>query len=442
MLRILTCTLLLFLGVATARAQEPAADVAPAAESAPSQPAEQPADAPAGDAPEADAPAVDAPAEQPAAPAGPSPEALAAKEAFDVVYRQWNELVTQINAVEAQRGAAQGDARQPLDDQLAALRTQADDLIDKIVEAGLAVYKADGDAYPDINATLLAVAQFYVTGDSNGDGGDQYEKALPLVRSLIDAGGGERWPQLYLWGGTAAYATGELDLAETYYKQAEAAGVFANVPQPTGAEPPTVKLLIDAFGYHQALATHRKHWEQEQKIRAAEAAADDLPRVKFTTTKGDVVIELFENEAPQSVANFITLVKQGFYDGVVFHRVLPLFMAQGGDPEGTGGGGPGYSIPDEHHQANIRHHFRGSLSMAKTAAPNSGGSQFFLTFVPTSYLDGKHTAFGRVIEGMNVAASLKRRDPEAPVGEPDKIIKAEVLRDRGHDYKFDKLPGK
>ncbi|MCC6494085.1 MAG: peptidylprolyl isomerase [Pirellulales bacterium] len=162
-----------------------------------------------------------------------------------------------------------------------------------------------------------------------------------------------------------------------------------------------------------------------------------MPRVKFTTTKGDVVIELFENEAPQSVANFITLVKQGFYNGVSFHRVIPGFMAQGGDPEGTGMGGPGYTIRDEQRAPGARRHFRGSLSMANTGRPNTGGSQFFLTFVPTSFLDGKHAVFGRVIEGMDVAASLNRGEPPR---NPDKILKAEVLRDRGHAYEFEKLP--
>ena len=142
------------------------------------------------------------------------------------------------------------------------------------------------------------------------------------------------------------------------------------------------------------------------------------------------------------MANFITLVKKGYYDVVVFHRVLPLFMAQGGDPEGTGGGGPGYNIPDEQQAANARRHFRGSLSMANTGAPNSGGSQFFLTFVPTSYLDGRHAVFGRVLEGMDVAASLRRHNPNAPGAKPtpDKILKAEVLRDRGHAYEFEQLP--
>ncbi|HMP06010.1 MAG TPA: peptidylprolyl isomerase, partial [Lacipirellulaceae bacterium] len=207
--------------------------------------------------------------------------------------------------------------------------------------------------------------------------------------------------------------------------------------------PPAVKLVQDAASYLEALPTHRRHWEEEQRIRAKEAEADDLPRVKLQTSKGDVVIELFENEAPQSVASFLTLVKSGLYDNVTFHRVLPLFMAQGGDPEGTGAGGPGYTIRDEQEAPGARRHFRGSLSMANKgkAYPNSGGSQFFLTFVPTSYLDGGHAVFGRGIEGMDVAASLKRRNPERPGAKPtaDRILKATVIRDRGHEYKFEKL---
>ncbi|MEM6799386.1 MAG: peptidylprolyl isomerase [Planctomycetota bacterium] len=165
-----------------------------------------------------------------------------------------------------------------------------------------------------------------------------------------------------------------------------------------------------------------------------------MPRVKFATSKGDIVIELFENEAPQAVGNFVTLVKQGFYDDVVFHRVLPRFMAQGGDPTGTGTGGPGYNIRCECYQDNARKHFRGTLSMAH-AGRDTGGSQFFLTFMPTSHLDGKHTVFGRVIEGMPVLAELQRVDP-GEGGNIDRIVKAEVLRDRGHEYTFEKLPGR
>ena len=156
---------------------------------------------------------------------------------------------------------------------------------------------------------------------------------------------------------------------------------------------------------------------------------------------------MFENESPIAVANFITLVKQGFYDGLSFHRVLPMFMAQGGCPLGSGTGGPGHSIACECYGPIARHHFRGSLSMAH-AGRDTGGSQFFLTLVPTDHLDGKHTVFGRVLEGFDVLGDLQRRSPS---GNPqndqnlpaaDKILKAEVLRDRGHAYDYPKLPGK
>ncbi|MCH7751673.1 MAG: peptidylprolyl isomerase [Planctomycetes bacterium] len=156
---------------------------------------------------------------------------------------------------------------------------------------------------------------------------------------------------------------------------------------------------------------------------------------------GEIAIELFAKEAPNTVNSFVFLAREGYYDGITFHRVIPGFMAQAGDPTGTGSGGPGYTIRDEHRRPNYRKHFRASLSMANTGAPNSGGSQFFLTLVPTSYLDGKHTVFGRVIEGMENAASLKRRDPGAPnPPAPDKILSATVLRDRGHAYEFEKIP--
>jgi cyclophilin family peptidyl-prolyl cis-trans isomerase len=142
------------------------------------------------------------------------------------------------------------------------------------------------------------------------------------------------------------------------------------------------------------------------------------------------------------VANFLTLVKQGFYNNTSFHRVLPKFMAQGGDPTGEGTGGPGYSIHGEADVPNHRKHFRGTLSMAHSGHPDSGGSQFFLTFVPTAHLNARHTAFGRVIEGMEVLADLQRRSAQHQQNppEPDRILKAEVIRDRGHEYKFDKLP--
>lgn len=128
------------------------------------------------------------------------------------------------------------------------------------------------------------------------------------------------------------------------------------------------------------------------------------------TELGDIVIELNVAKAPITVNNFVTLARNGFYDGTTFHRVLENFMAQGGDPDGSGGGGPGYNIKDEFTDLT---HERGVISMANTGLPNSGGSQFFITYVSTPHLDGKHTVFGKVTSGMDVAESLKPRDPNS-----------------------------
>lgn len=406
------------------------AQVIAAQESAPA--AEPPAAEEAAATSEEQAPAeegAEAEEAKPEKPA-PTPEGKKAYEAFDAVLQQWKDVTAKIPATQTKRQAASGDERKALDKEVADLYRQADGLIDKLGDAGLAVYKADPSAYPEVNNTLVVIAQFQLNGGPNGDGGDQYEKALKLISGLIDAGAGAKYPQLYFWGGLAAFNTNNFELAEKYFAESSKAG--GEVGQ---LSPSLVQAALQAQGN---LATMKKAWEKESAIRDAEAKADDNPRVKLTTTKGDVVIELFENEAPQAVANFLTLVKDGFYDGLTFHRVIPAFMAQGGDPDGNGSGGPGYSIKCECYKPDYRHHFRGSLSMAH-AGRDTGGSQFFLTYVPTSFLDGKHTVFGRVVEGMENASAIKRGEP---VRSPDKIVKAEVLRDRGHEYKFDKLPGK
>lgn len=368
-----------------------------------------------------------------------NPTAKAAKQSFDQLRSEWQTVTGQLKE-KFQAKAAPGPDTGALDREIAALQKQSESLVDQIVKAGLEVYRADPQSYPAVNDTLVAIAGFYVTGDRNGDGGDQYERALPIIKSLLDAGAGGKWPELWVWGGVSAFCTNQFDLADEYLKHAAMVGLFENLPQGR-TDDPLVRVRQYGMNCLNGIGSTRQAWDKEQKIRSAEAAADDLPRVKLTTSRGDIVLELFENEAPQSVANFLTLVKQGYYTNVPFHRVLPGFMAQGGDPTGTGSGGPGYTIRDEQTLPNHRQHFRGSLSMAKTGAPNSGGSQFFLTFVPTSYLDGRHTVFGRVVEGMDVAAALKRRDPDsANPPAPDMILSAMVLRDRGHAYDFEKIP--
>jgi cyclophilin family peptidyl-prolyl cis-trans isomerase len=125
---------------------------------------------------------------------------------------------------------------------------------------------------------------------------------------------------------------------------------------------------------------------------------------RFETNKGAFDVELFEDKAPSTTRNFVDLVEKGFYDGVIFHRVIEGFMIQGGDPTGTGRGGPGYTIRDEFHD-DLRHDAPGMLSMAN-AGPNTGGSQFFVTLAETPWLDRKHAVFGRVVGGMDVVKAI------------------------------------
>ncbi|MBU1136358.1 MAG: peptidylprolyl isomerase [Nanoarchaeota archaeon] len=148
-------------------------------------------------------------------------------------------------------------------------------------------------------------------------------------------------------------------------------------------------------------------------------------KVIFKTTFGDITIELYD-DMPITAGNFKKLVKQGFYDGVVFHRVIDSFMIQGGDPTGTGSGGPGYNIQDEFTQNNKNN--RGTISMAN-AGPNTGGSQFFINLVDNNYLDEKHPVFGEVIEGLDVVDKIGKTpvDAQAKPIQEIKIIKAEIV---------------
>jgi cyclophilin family peptidyl-prolyl cis-trans isomerase len=200
------------------------------------------------------------------------------------------------------------------------------------------------------------------------------------------------------------------------------------------------KKAFAQFGAHHLDMTikYGEFWKEELAIREKEEQADDLPRVLLKTNRGEIELELFENEAPNTVANFVSLVEAGKYDGTQFHRVIPGFMSQGGVPNSLDGnlandgqGGPGYTIACECYSEKARKHFPGVLSMAH-GGRDTGGSQFFLTHNLTPHLDynpGKpkdnHTVFGRVIKGLEIATGLK-------VG--DKIEKATVLRKRDHKY--------
>ena len=134
---------------------------------------------------------------------------------------------------------------------------------------------------------------------------------------------------------------------------------------------------------------------------------------------GEIFVDLFATEAPETVNSFVFLAGDGYYDGITFHRVIPGFVAQGGDPTGTGSGGPGYNAPDE---VNDNHHSEGTLAMAKTAAPDSAGSQFYLCLADVPHLDGNYTAFGRVSGGLDVMHTIRERDPQSD-SQPGDAIK-------------------
>lgn len=143
------------------------------------------------------------------------------------------------------------------------------------------------------------------------------------------------------------------------------------------------------------------------------------------TELGDIKLELFAEKTPITVNNFVFLSEQGFYNGTIFHRVIKDFMVQGGDPTGTGRGGPGYRFRDEFH-SSLRHDKPGVLSMAN-AGPGTNGSQFFITHVPTPWLDNKHSVFGQVVEGMDVVNQIPARDPQKPEYPGVKISSIEIL---------------
>jgi cyclophilin family peptidyl-prolyl cis-trans isomerase len=228
-------------------------------------------------------------------------------------------------------------------------------------------------------------------------------------------------PRLYDAAAVTAYAANEFELAQQVFAKME-----------------NLETSRTAAGIKDIVDKEVEKWKREVELRAKEEMEDNLPRVQLETSAGTFVLELFENEAPDTVGNFISLVESGAYDDKTFHRVIKNFMAQGGCPKGDGSGGPGYNIHCECLKPDARMHFRGSLSMAH-AGKDTGGSQFFITLRPTPHLDGLHTVFGRVIEGMDNLSKINRVLPGQVGVEPTKIIKATVLRKRDHEYKPNKV---
>ncbi len=346
------------------------------------------------------------------------------KAAFEQIFSEWKALLSELRGLRDEYRKAPAEKRPAIETRYNELLQKGEQMQPKVVQSAEAAFRENPKAPGEAGDFLLSTVYLRTRNDD-------YEEAQRLATLLMD--GGHEDPMLHAFLGIAAFCVGDLEVADKELKRGQQEGLFEKLGGDFAKLGP---MWLDEIPFY------REASRKERELRAAEAKADDLPRVAMKTSKGDLEIELFENEAPNTVANFISLVEKGFYNGTPFHRVLPQFMAQGGDPTGTGGGGPGYTIPCECHQPNARVHFRGSLSMAH-AGRDTGGSQFFLTFRPTHHLDGQHTVFGRVIKGFDVLAKLQRRDPERPEGpEPDKIVEAKVLRKRNHPYEPKKSAGK
>ncbi len=331
---------------------------------------------------------------------------------FERIHAEWRALERQLeNLKQNYRDAFTLDKREEILNEYQRLATDSQNVLPKLQAAAAAAVAADSAAAnQEPGRTLLGFA-------AQDFRRDRYEAALERATHLEAQGC--KLAGLHNLLGLLYYHLDQFDKAEPYLNQAQTDQTLSE----------------EGLGYHEDLATAKQLWAEEQAIRQREAEADDLPRVKLVTSKGEIVLELYENEAPETVGNFISLVESGFYKNSPFHRVLGNFMAQGGSNTDDGTGGPGYTIYCECTKPEHRKHFRGSLSMAKTAEINTGNSQFFLTFRRTSHLDGKHTVFGRVVSGLELLPEITRRDPTRP-SQPaaDRILSAEVVRKRDHAY--------
>ena len=223
-------------------------------------------------------------------------------------------------------------------------------------------------------------------------------------------------------------------------------------------KPETLKTLPDADqALLQSVDQLQGHFQNELAIREQEAEADDLPRVELMTTQGKVVIELFENQAPKTVANFIDLVEKNFYTQVYFHQVINELVAEAGLVRPGGMVGVDYTIPDEREESTSRRNFRGTVSMVSSGKPNSSSTRFAILLIPAPHLDFDpkdpekpgQTVFGRVISGMQSIDRFTRTlqyggddDDELKLIEgavPDQILSATVIRKRDHVYEPEKL---
>ncbi|MCR5162669.1 MAG: peptidylprolyl isomerase [Thermoguttaceae bacterium] len=248
----------------------------------------------------------------------------------------------------------------------------------------------------------------------------EYERADAIMQGLIALKIPEILPDLYDAAGEIAFMLNNFEQAARYFDLAEQNKVLSE----------------RCAGFKKDLSYYRSSWAKESLLRQQDAGKKDLPRVTLDTTKGKIVLELYEDQAPNTVANFVYLAEKGYYDGMFFEQVIPGEGAVAGRSLETPEGDPGWTIRDEFDPTTSRNHYRGTISMLR-GEPNSAGSTFFISFSPIKDLDGKYVVFGRVVEGMDVLTKLQIMDPANPdpMAEPDQIEKASAVTKRDHKYR-------
>ncbi len=252
---------------------------------------------------------------------------------------------------------------------------------------------------------------------------DRHEGLLPIALALHEAG--VQHEKLEIWIVQLAVSANQYEVVEQFIDR-----VIEKAPENRFFQ-----------SLRKDLPMLKQRWATELKMRESDAAGEPLPLVRIATSKGFVEIELFENQAPETVGNFIHLVERGFYDGLDFHTVIEHLAAQGGCPDRDGKGNAGYTIYSEASKPNARKFFRGSVAMAIAGDdPQTASSQFFIPFLPTYDQDGIFTVFGRVTKGMHVVASFERvnaskeKKEGEPAAMPDEIRSISVIRKRDHAY--------
>ena len=365
--------------------------------------------------------------------------------AYMEAFNEYRELAKKLTAMKIEYQDARPERREEIDAQYSELFQQGLALHRRSIDLALDAH----DETPNRNPWVINLLYSTVGHEFNRE---NYDEAVRIFKRLVASGIDAEAERFYAFAGLSAMLSMNYEEAEEWLTKAGESGALARLFESWTRSSEGRDLAHTMQSQLQAMERTRVAWTREQEIRRAEAEAAEqdparkLPRVEIITSKGRIVLELFENEAPNTVANFISLIERGFYNDTVFHRVLPNFMAQGGDPTGTGRGGPGHVIDCETGAGfpQARQHFRGSISMAN-AGRNTNGSQFFLTFVPTSFLDGRHTVFGHVVEGLEVLADIQRIDPddrEGIIPVRDRIVEARVLNKRDHAYEVRRSAGR